>query len=156
MMATHDDGSSHRAGNAGQLGRRPWSISLAALVSHCGDGGQLAGVLHCEQRKLGLSRQTSTPQCSLRRPRRMGLQGRTGGPRAPVGRAARPSLAEASPAPSGRPARSRARSCWVRAQVQHRRNAAKRQEMQVHVWVHSSSHKEKKADPRGSAFFVIA
>ena len=44
-VARLDDGSRQRADDVGQLGRRPWSVSLATLVSCCGDGGQVAGVL---------------------------------------------------------------------------------------------------------------
>ena len=41
-----------RAGDDGQRRRRPWSVSLATLVSCCGEGGQVAGVLHKPRRGL--------------------------------------------------------------------------------------------------------
>ena len=45
IVAWRDARDEERAGDDGQRGRRPWSVSLAKLVNFCGDGGPVAGVL---------------------------------------------------------------------------------------------------------------
>lgn len=46
MAITFDAGNGQVAGKSGQFGCWPWSVPLAKLVNCCGEGGQLAGVLH--------------------------------------------------------------------------------------------------------------
>lgn len=47
MAVTLDACDVQLVGNNGQFGCRPWSVSLAKLVNCCGEGGQVADVLHC-------------------------------------------------------------------------------------------------------------
>jgi len=44
VLARLDVRNRQRHGDDGQLGSRPWSVSLAELVSCCGEGGYFAGV----------------------------------------------------------------------------------------------------------------
>lgn len=55
MVAPLNAGDGQRAGDIGQRGRRPWSVSLPPPVSCRGEGGQVAGVL--QFLKVGLSTQ---------------------------------------------------------------------------------------------------
>lgn len=45
IVAWSDAKDGQRAGDDGQRRRRPWSVSLATLVSYFGEAGQVAGVL---------------------------------------------------------------------------------------------------------------
>ena len=49
MVTPLDAGDGQQAGDIGQRGRRPWSVSLPPTVSCCGEGAQMAGVLHLIQ-----------------------------------------------------------------------------------------------------------
>lgn len=45
-MVKLDIGNGQLVGDGGQFDCQPWSVSLAKLFNFCGDGGQIAGVLH--------------------------------------------------------------------------------------------------------------
>jgi len=46
VVVTFDACNVQLVGNSGLFGCRPWSVLLAKLVNWCGEGGQVAGVLH--------------------------------------------------------------------------------------------------------------